>query len=1670
MLTMSGQLDESGGSCRDSVIYDDVASEGDLSKDRVSESKNKKNEKDNKDNDPSVKKDTQGAGKLLNQQAKKILPECIAVDRKSKAGDEKDSDELKKGNGSALKKASHIPDQESPEDKRRLRRNSNDKELWTPVKPEDENKACKQVGDHKDSQDSQPTKPPRRQPQKRGEFKGKSKEPNVEGDQQNLTENDTATPQKRRLPKQPKPRAMSKGYKQKEIKTDSTSTESVHSTSGDRTEEKPTEIVCKPVVTSSPNSDEVPSLAVMVDTLDTSRRVLSYLEASPEGSKGTAKKVESFYDFLYSQNEVNAVVNVTLPSLRTGGKGSSGDTILEEHPYDDVPMEDGVAGSVGKRSLSGSTYEEVIVNQEAYVMPSHDEESDEFSENDPWGSDFETEDDLTDAGSVGAQDDFNDDEVEEDPYDSVEISPMLQRKRPFKFVPELTNFSPFKKSSPSLSVPGLKGHFTACLGFGKPSASMPYSSSSSLKQKVEETDGVYVDPDITDTVNFQQPVMPPMPSGLSLEQIKRYQIVKFMLESEADYMRLLDQLSKQYELPIRERDLLESSKIDTIFQHVHRVLQCHAMFNIALSARMADWTPDEKIGDILYALFCKSIVLDAYSGYVNNFSKAMDTVKLACRTHLAFSQFLKARRQASRERHSLHYLMLKPIQRFPQILALLQELLIVTPLEHPDHVPLQLALTQLECLAENLKERKREAELRNKVKLLDGLIAQSHKPLVSGNRYFIRQDDFVQCTVEGESILGTKKRRIIMLSDMLLCVSLIKGKKDRARHMVIDPRAKYKLKWNVPLNDVNIVEYGPGVNISTSSYRTTISHSKEGQYRKAYSGCREHFEDLQQDLAVIGQIAGLVTTLRRSYQVLDTERVQQWHKAVQRTIEEETRLANLYWLELSLPSKHGAVNYIFSTDSPIVKAEWVTALNTSKLRLSADNNPGWYLPEDDGTGGVAIQRRNMPLLKDNSSLFLLSQKTKVHSIVSVPDSSEPLPGIHDNYNNLWLLCGDGDHAGHVAVLQISLASPPQVVESFHVSDSSIVCGEYVERTCGEEKKFKGTITGRFGFPFPTVWLGTQGGRIFIYNAVDSSRRYVMSVKLPDAVLDIKTVNLKIFAGVADGSLVIFKRNKEGTWNFSEPKAVALGKEPVMAIAIVAENLWCSCGNKLFVINHDDETIKRVIEVDENSKASIKHLVNYGVGVWVSVWKNPSIKLFHGETMKHVQDISIVSPVTNMQRDIDSQLEKTKLDRVYVTALTADEGLLWIGTSVGVTLVFPLPRLEGIPLVSGKACVAFHSYCSSVRCVYPLKNDPTRRTGHVNDLVRPDVGLFREHEVRDACVQTDPGVSGAWGYASRGPVLANQSEASSYKVTSDNAATRKEGVEDDSGEDVRSDDDFNFVEDRDTLNGMRISSLGTGTLSVRFEQPSSPTSIASSVQSDEFVGKTQFRVDDFARMLSEFKGFGTSPPVMGVSEPARIPMLVFNEVDGATSGEGEGTVTGSGKATISGETSESEVDLEFSRTRVKSVGEYVKLNEARAAAQGLTLRKNNAEDGLPDTESESETGNIAGNQLTSGDAIIPSYVEVLDDSQAPAQASADTEPKEPIYDSPRKDDSYSLFERSQERASEVAGGSNARKVENLKPRLPFPVLLVSAGEGYADLRRKRPSEHDKEPRIMIWQIS
>ncbi|CAL8400664.1 unnamed protein product [Arctogadus glacialis] len=130
-------------------------------------------------------------------------------------------------------------------------------------------------------------------------------------------------------------------------------------------------------------------------------------------------------------------------------------------------------------------------------------------------------------------------------------------------------------------------------------------------------------------------------------------------------------------------------------------------------------------------LFSKSMVLDVYSDYVNNFTNAMALIKKACISKPAFLDFLKRKQASSVDRITLYGLMVKPIQRFPQFILLLQDMLKNTPRGHVDRLPLQLALTELETLAEKLNEQKRQADQVAETQQLarsvgDRLLSKSH--------------------------------------------------------------------------------------------------------------------------------------------------------------------------------------------------------------------------------------------------------------------------------------------------------------------------------------------------------------------------------------------------------------------------------------------------------------------------------------------------------------------------------------------------------------------------------------------------------------------------------------------------------------------------------------------------------------------------------------------------------------------------------------------------------------------------------------------------------------------------------------------------------------------------------------------------------------------------------
>lgn len=87
--------------------------------------------------------------------------------------------------------------------------------------------------------------------------------------------------------------------------------------------------------------------------------------------------------------------------------------------------------------------------------------------------------------------------------------------------------------------------------------------------------------------------------------------------------------------------ILSQSKIATLFHRLPEILQCHTLFRIALAECVRSWDKDEKLGDVFVASFSKAIVLDIYSGFINNFSVAMDLAKQESKRKTALADFFK---------------------------------------------------------------------------------------------------------------------------------------------------------------------------------------------------------------------------------------------------------------------------------------------------------------------------------------------------------------------------------------------------------------------------------------------------------------------------------------------------------------------------------------------------------------------------------------------------------------------------------------------------------------------------------------------------------------------------------------------------------------------------------------------------------------------------------------------------------------------------------------------------------------------------------------------------------------------------------------------------------------------------------------------------------------------
>lgn len=824
-------------------------------------------------------------------------------------------------------------------------------------------------------------------------------------------------------------------------------------------------------------------------------------------------------------------------------------------------------------------------------------------------------------------------------------------------------------------------------------------------QMEEEDDAGYLDVAVSE-LKHPPPQLSPMPEGLTNHQVVRRHILGSIIQSERSYLESLRRILQEYHRPLMEAEprILSPRKIRPIFYRVREITQCHSMFQIALASRVAEWDSSEKIGDLFVASFSKSMVLDVYSDYVNNFTNAMALIKKACMSKPAFLEFLKRKQASSLDRITLYGLMVKPIQRFPQFILLLQDMLKNTPKGHVDRLPLQLALTELETLAEKLNEQKRVADQIAETQQLARSISDRvlSKQLNSEQRSLVLCETLIE-TVYGErgQVLKSKERKVFLFDDVLICANInVKGPPDISSLVPVGP--KYTMKWSAPLQHVQVVEVGQENSQSKETLFPQCGAKRPSgacNSGKALLGpprLYQELQELQHDLSVVEEVTLLVGTLQGTYQNLNTTVSQDWCLALQRLIrikEEQIQCANKCRLRLQVPGrpdKSGrpvSFMVVFNTPNPLSKISWVNRLHLAKIALREENSRGWLYGEDEGKTIVPF---SCPLLACRMPVFATkSPERKLEAALHNPVNcallgfSAASTSLPQGY--LWVAGTGEGFQGHIEIFSLNRPTP-RAVKSLHIS-SAIRCLEYVQTPSPAEDDDVGVHKAATGSG-TNICVGLDDGRILVYGSTDTVAQCLLTLHNPEGcpVLCLKHSARFLFAGLRNGTVMVYGRNNnDDLWNPESPRCISLGVEPIRTLLVLDESVWASCGNSVTVIKISTLTTQK-FEVHPDPMVSVTHVACAGGGVWMAFSEGSSIRLFHTETLELLQEINISTR---------SMLQNTGQKNMRVTSLLICQGLLWVGTAQGLIITLPVPKLEGIPKITGKAMISLNAHCGPV---------------------------------------------------------------------------------------------------------------------------------------------------------------------------------------------------------------------------------------------------------------------------------------------------------------------------------------------------------------------------------------
>ncbi|XP_071084886.1 protein ECT2-like isoform X1 [Haliotis cracherodii] len=289
----------------------------------------------------------------------------------------------------------------------------------------------------------------------------------------------------------------------------------------------------------------------------------------------------------------------------------------------------------------------------------------------------------------------------------------------------------------------------------------------------------------------------------------RQQVARELFQTESNYVGILSTIINTFKTQIEKPDqyngpLLSPQEIKIIFGNIPPIYDAHCKMRARLQEIVENWTEDVYVGDVI--LDYADALTKAYPPYVNFFEDTKQTIIKCDKNNPRFHAFLKVcltRPECGRQ--TLQELLIRPVQRLPSVILLLNDIMKNTLPRSPDYRKLEEAIGKVKGILTHINEDKRKTE--NQVAMFDIMKDIDNCPatLLSSHRSFVDKIDVLELsdTLSGRS----DPLSIFLFTDSIeICkrrTKVLNSSKSPAVHKT--PQKAYKHLEMIPLCSIKRV-------------------------------------------------------------------------------------------------------------------------------------------------------------------------------------------------------------------------------------------------------------------------------------------------------------------------------------------------------------------------------------------------------------------------------------------------------------------------------------------------------------------------------------------------------------------------------------------------------------------------------------------------------------------------------------------------------------------------------------------------------------------------------------------------------------------------------------------------------------------------------------------------